>query len=151
MKRVIIIFLFLLLGNGFCFSNSVQASIYLSHSEICSTGGDAAGNGGKGFESFSAFKKVYGSAGEGNAWHHIVEQTPGNIENFGAQQIHNVDNLMKLPHGKGSIHAQISGYYSSIQPFTGGTTVRQWLNTKSFDFQYNFGIEKLTEFGWKFK
>ncbi|WP_197421738.1 hypothetical protein [Prevotella sp. DNF00663] len=63
-------------------------------------------------------------------------------------KIHNTNNLIKLPHGAGSIHAKVSGYYSSIQPFTGGKTVRQWLSTQSYDAQYKFGIETLKKFGW---
>jgi hypothetical protein len=103
----------------------------------------------RGFSSFSAFKRAMGNAGEGKAWHHIVEQTPSNVVKFGAENIHNTNNLMKLPHGKASIHAKISGYYSSKQFFTGGKTVREWLSTQSYEYQYNFGIQKLKEFGWK--
>ncbi len=36
----------------------------------------ASASGGQGFRSFSAFKRSMGSAGTGQAWHHIVEQTP---------------------------------------------------------------------------
>ncbi|WP_146198841.1 hypothetical protein [Pararcticibacter amylolyticus] len=79
------------------------------------------------FASFYLSKKAMGSAGAGKACH-IVEQTPGNINQFGAQAIHNSENLTKLPHGAGTIHARVSGYYSSIQPFTGNQTVRQWLS-----------------------
>lgn len=103
----------------------------------------------RGFKSFSAFKNAMGSAGKGKAWHHIVEQNPANIAKFGENAIHNTSNLMKLPHGKGTIHARISGHYSSKQPFTGGKTVRQWLNTKSFDYQRNYGLQKLKDFGYK--
>ena len=102
-----------------------------------------------GFNTFKFFKQLFGSAGKGQAWHHIVEQTPGNIARFGEQMIHNTNNLIKLPHGAGSIHAKISGYYSSKQKFTNGLTVREWLSTKSFQEQYKFGIEKLKELGWK--
>jgi hypothetical protein len=56
--------------------------------------------------------------------------------------------LIKLQHGAGSIHARVSGYYSSKQPFTGGQTVRQWLSTQSFQQQYDFGIKILKQFGW---
>lgn len=55
---------------------------------------------------------------------------------------------MRLPGGKGSIHAKISGYYSSKQRFTDGMTVREWLSTQSYEDQYSFGINKLIEFGW---
>ncbi|WP_291066660.1 MULTISPECIES: RHS repeat domain-containing protein [unclassified Empedobacter] len=103
----------------------------------------------KSFNSFSAFKKHMGPAGEGKAWHHVVEQTPSNIKKFGTGKIHNTSNLMKLPHGKGTIHAKVSGYYSSKQPFTGGKTVRQWISTKSYDEQYKFGIKILKKFGWQ--
>ncbi len=104
--------------------------------------------GGQGFQSFSAFKRAMGPAGNGQAWHHIVEQGGTNVAKFGANRIHNTSNLIRLPHGKGSIHAKISGYYSSKQPFTGGQTVRQWLGTQSYQQQYDFGIRTLKQFGW---
>jgi hypothetical protein len=103
----------------------------------------------KGFSTFNDFKKAYGPAGSGNAWHHIVEQNADNIAKFGAEKIHNLENLMKLEHGAGSIHAKISGYYSSKQLFTGGQTVRKWLSTKSFKEQYDFGIKILKQFSEK--
>lgn len=104
---------------------------------------------GRGFKSFDAFKRAMGPAGKGQAWHHIVEQTSGNVSRFGAEAIHNTSNLVKLPHGKGSIHNRISGYYSSKQPFTGGLTVREWLSTQTYEQQYQFGIQTMKKFGWK--
>ncbi|WP_055666124.1 RHS repeat-associated core domain-containing protein [Desnuesiella massiliensis] len=108
-------------------------------------GGGASNNSNNnkpnGFNSFRKLKKYLGPAGAGKAWHHIVEQTPANIGKFTAPLIHNIANIMKLDHGKGSIHAKISGYYSSIQPFTNGQTVRQWLSSKSFEEQYEFGMK----------
>ena len=103
---------------------------------------------GKGYSSFAAFKKAEGAAGDGMAWHHIVEQNADNIAKFGAEKIHNTKNLIKLPHGKGSIHAKVSGYYSSIYQNT-GMRVRDYVNTLSYDEQYKFGIEILKRFGWK--
>ncbi|NJM24453.1 MAG: hypothetical protein HC859_01920 [Bacteroidia bacterium] len=102
----------------------------------------------QGFSSFNAFKRAMGSAGEGKAWHHIVEQTPGNLVELGAETIHNTGNLIKLPHGAGSIHNRVSGYYSSKDFFTGGLTVRQWLSTQNYQAQYDFGIQTLRKFGW---
>ena len=104
---------------------------------------------GKGYSSFAAFKKAEGAAGDGMAWHHIVEQNADNIAKFGAPKIHNTQNLIRLPNGKGSIHAKISGYYSSKQKFTNGLTVRDWIKTQSYETQYKFGIETLKKFGWK--
>jgi hypothetical protein len=92
-------------------------------------GDDIAKGRAQGFNSFSAFKRAMGPAGTGQAWHHVVEQTPGNIATFGNQTVHNSGNLIKLPHGAGTIHARVSSHYSSIQPFTNGQTVRQWLST----------------------
>jgi len=99
-----------------------------------------------GFNTFSAFKRVYGAAGPGQAWHHIVEQTPGNLAQFGNLAIHNPANLMKLPHGAGSIHAMLSGHYSSKQFYTNGLTVRQWLSTQSYQQQLEYGIQMLNKF-----
>jgi len=108
----------------------------------------ATANATKGFSSFSAFKREMGPAGPGQAWHHIVEQTPGNVTRFGAESLHNTGNLITLPHGAGSIHARVSGYYSSIQPFTGGQRVRTWLSTQNFQAQSDFGFQVLKNHGW---
>jgi hypothetical protein len=103
---------------------------------------------GIGFNTFNEFKTAYGTAGVGKAWHHIVEQNPANIAKFGAQRIHNTTNLIKLDHGAGTIHAKVSGYYSSIQPFTNGQTVRKWLSSQSYKQQYDFGIKTMKQFGY---
>ena len=108
-----------------------------------------AAEAGEGFNTFSEFKAVYGSAGDGMAWHHIVEQNPSNIETFGSEAIHTESNLVKIESGSGSLHAKISGYYSSKQPFTSGLTVRQWLSGQSFQQQYNFGIKIFKQFSKK--
>ncbi len=98
---------------------------------------------GQGFRSFSAFKRAHGPAGEGMQWHHIVEQTPGNVSRFGREATHNTQNLMRLDT---AAHRQASGLYSSIRPeITGSTslTVRQWLSTQSFEAQTAFGQRAL--------
>lgn len=120
------------------------------------TGGSSAMTGsqkvanGKSYESFEAFKKANGPAGDNQAWHHIVEQHSDNIAKFGAENIHNTGNLVNIPSGyQGSLHSKITGLYNSKNfEITGSTTqtVRQWLSTQSFDAQYKFGVEKLLEF-----
>jgi len=102
----------------------------------------------EGFSSFSAFKRVFGSAGAGKAWHHIVEQNPSNLVKFGANSIHNPYNLIKLEHGAGSIHAQVSGYYSSKLAGT-NMLVRDYVKTLSFQEQYQYGVNTLQRFGWR--
>lgn len=99
------------------------------------------------FTSFRAFKRVNGTAGAGNAWHHIVEQNKDNIAKFGAESIHNLDNLVKIPHGKGSLHMKVTGHYNSIMPGT-SMRVRDYVKTLGYDEQFEYGINKLIEFGW---
>jgi hypothetical protein len=97
-----------------------------------------------GFPSFAAFKSAFGPAGPKFHWHHVVEQTPGNLAHFGSHVIHSSTNIVRLD---AKIHGKISGYYSSIQPFTNGVNVRKWLSTKSFDEQKTFGQDILRRFG----
>jgi len=99
---------------------------------------------GQGYHSFSAFKRTMGPAGPGKNWHHIVEQTEGNVAKFGPEQLHNTQNVIRMETG---LHRQISGYYSSIQDFTGRQTVRQWLSTQSFKAQQEFGLQVIRRFG----
>ncbi len=82
------------------------------------------------------------------AWHHIVEQYKANTDRFGTQNIQNTSNVIRLDDTKGSIHRKLTAYYNSKPKGLKGKTVRQWLSTKDFQFQYDFGIRKLKEFGW---
>jgi hypothetical protein len=108
-------------------------------------------NGFRAWGSFSGFKKAMGSAGPGNEWHHIVEQTPGNVKRFGAQALQNTENIIPLDKGR---HTRLSAIYSSIryditQSYT--LTVRQWLSTQSYEAQREFGllaIENVTRGFW---
>ena len=102
-----------------------------------------------GYSSFELFKKANGNAGDGMAWHHIVQQTSSNIERFGAEMIHNAANIVKIPHGAGTLHQMITNHYNSIQSFTGGLRVYQWLQLQSFNSQYAYGLKILTEFAEK--
>ena len=114
----------------------------------------AAGVSPAGFRSwgsFSGLKRALGSAGPGKNWHHIVEQTPGNVERFGPHALHNTENVIPLEQ---SLHTRISALYSSIRwNITGSRslTVRQWLSTQSYEAQRKFGfmaIEKVTKGVW---
>ena len=101
----------------------------------------------KGFNSFKDLKEYLGSPGKGNAWHHIVEQSQIKKSGFSSTKVNNVKNIISIPHGKGTVHAKISGFYSSKPDFTNGLTVRQWLSTKSFDEQFNYGMKILKKYG----
>lgn len=98
---------------------------------------------GVGFKSFKDLKKFLGDPGSGKVWHHIVEQNQ--IKKFGAARIHNTKNVMSIDW---SLNVKLNNYYNSKRPFSQNMTVREWLKkTKSFDEQYQFGLEKLREFG----
>ena len=99
---------------------------------------------GQGYHSFSALKRTMGPAGPGKNWHHVVEQTPANVAKFGPETLHNTQNVIRLD---AAIHRQVSAYYSRIEWFTGGKTVRQWLSTQSFEAQTQFGTQVLKDFG----
>lgn len=91
-----------------------------------------------------------GTAGAGQAWHHLVGQTTSNIQRFGAQAIHNTGNLVCLKHGKGSIHQEVTNFYNSIQPEitqSSNITVREWLSSQSFEAQQDFGMRVIRAFG----
>ena len=43
---------------------------------------------------------------------------------------------------------KITGYYNTKSfRFTGGLSVRDWLAGKSYETQYNFGLDVLRKFG----
>jgi RHS repeat-associated protein len=109
---------------------------------------DLSGKFTGGYKTFANFKSANGTAGKGYAWHHIVEQNPSNIATFGPEAIHHPNNLVKLPHGKGTIHAKVSGYYSSKLPGT-NMIVRDYVKTLSYKQQYEYGINIMMKFGWK--
>lgn len=101
-----------------------------------------------GYKTFDALKRALGSAGENKAWHHIVEQSQIGKSGFKAEDINNINNIISIPSGfSESVHSKISGYYSSKQFFTEGKTVRDWLAGKSFEEQFEFGLDTLKQYG----
>ena len=64
--------------------------------------------------------------------------TADNIRKFGAESIHNTNNLVEIPK---ELHYKITGYYNSVRSNTQGLTVRDWLKTQSFEAQYEYGLE----------
>ncbi|HYH97144.1 hypothetical protein [Hyalangium sp.] len=109
-------------------------------------GAAAAGASPAGFRSwgsFSGLKNALGAAGKGKEWHHIVEQTPGNVERFSLHALHNTQNVIPLDT---AIHRGVSRLYSSIRPEitnSGTLTVRQWLSTQSYEAQRAFGLRAI--------
>ncbi|QAT85509.1 putative lipoprotein [Corallococcus coralloides] len=101
--------------------------------------------GARSWNSFSALKRARGPAGQGKQWHHIVEQTDGNVRRFGPQALHNTENVIAIDE---AVHLEISRYYSSKDiAVTGGQTIRQWLSSQSLQAQRDFGIKTLIRVG----
>jgi hypothetical protein len=108
-------------------------------------------NGIRAWGSFSGFKSAMGPAGPGKEWHHIVEQTQGNVARFGPKALHNTENVIPLDK---NLHDRVSALYSSARRSITGSdslTVRKWLSTQSYDAQRRFGllaIENVTKGHW---
>ncbi|HEX8441095.1 hypothetical protein [Archangium sp.] len=97
-------------------------------------------NGHRAWGSFSGFKSAMGPAGQGKEWHHLVEQTKGNVKRFGGEAIHNTENVVGLDK---PLHDEVSAFYSSIQwtaTRSSRLTVRQWLSTQSYEAQREFAL-----------
>ena len=97
-------------------------------------------NGHRAWGSFSGFKSAMGPAGKGKEWHHLVEQTKGNVKRFGGEAIHNTENIIALDK---PLHDDVSAFYSSIQwtaTKSSRLTVRKWLSTQSYDAQREFAL-----------
>ena len=95
------------------------------------------------FTSHKAFTRYMGPAGEGKQWHHIVEQTPGNVARFGPRALHNTANVIRIDV---KIHRKLNEHYSSNVE-GGGMTVRKQLSTQSFEKQRAYGIQALRDRG----
>ena len=102
-----------------------------------------ATSAGKGFDTYRQLRNKIGSPGAENEWHHIVEQSQIAKSGFSPQMIQNTNNIMTISQ---TTHRAISGYYSSVQPFTNGMIVRNWLAGQSFSAQYEFGINVIKLF-----
>jgi len=94
------------------------------------------------FKSFGALKRALGSAGRSRTWHHIVEQRSANVSRFGAEAVHNTLNVGSVPRKANQI---LADYYSSVRYWTGGRTVRRWLDSLSWREQFDFGLDALNK------
>ena len=95
-----------------------------------------------GYNNFRAAKRDLGSPGEGNVFDHVVEQSQIKRSGFHPAEIHHPFNLNPVPAWANQAKANL---YSSIQPYTGGQRVRDWLNGQSFEAQYSFGMDRMAE------
>jgi xanthosine utilization system XapX-like protein len=102
--------------------------------------GKALPNGHRAWGSHSGFTKAMGKAGKGKEWHHIVEQTRGNIQRFGPEALHNTENVIPLDK---TLHVEVNRLYSAKRMDITSSerlTVRQWLSTQPYEAQRQFGL-----------
>jgi hypothetical protein len=125
---------------------SLPASAVAMAAQSMGGGGSSTGDNPASFRSwgsFSGLKSALGSAGQGKQWHHIVEQTPGNVERFGSHAIHNTENVIPLEE---RLHTLVSAFYSRKNVRVTGSrdlTVRQWLSTQPYEAQRTFGLQAI--------
>jgi hypothetical protein len=98
------------------------------------------------FSSYAAlkkfgFEKFYGPAGDGWAYHHIVEQSQqGEIS---ASEINSTRNVVRIPR---MLHEMINSEYGR-KKYEAQTTLRNSLKGKTFAEQWDKGVEILQEIG----
>lgn len=85
--------------------------------------------------------KRFGSAGDGNQYHHIVTQGGTNENNILAEQLQNTDNIIPLPT---LLHEAVNGEYSKRRQAT-NMTEYEWLQTQPYDVQREEGLKILRE------
>ena len=108
-----------------------------------------ADNLDEGFVDYNDFKKIYGSAGEGKEWHHIVEQSQIEKSGFDPKLINNGGNIIPID---AATHRKVSGYYKRLVPGT-NMSFRDWLAYKGFSYeqQAKIGEYVLEMYGVKVK
>jgi hypothetical protein len=108
-------------------------------------------NGYKEFASYSDFikgeltldtiSKMYGNAGDGYQYHHIVTQGGVNAASIPAEQLQNTDNIIRLPT---LLHEAVNAYYSSGKDGT-TMTMYEWLQTQPYEVQREEGLKILRQ------
>ena len=79
-----------------------------------------------------------GDAPAGMHWHHIVEQCQS--KKFGLEAIHNTKNVILVPD---YVNLKLAGVFNKARKFSEKQRVRQWLESQSFDEQFEFGLMSL--------
>jgi hypothetical protein len=87
--------------------------------------------------------KRFGPAGDGYDYHHIVEQGGENAEKIPAEQLHNTDNMVRIPR---LVHEAINAKMYDKKPGT-DMTYREWLPKQPYSVQRATGIEIMRDLG----
>jgi hypothetical protein len=109
-------------------------------------------NGYEQFQSYDQFTKSeltqdqlakrFGPAGDGYEYHHIVTQGGDNADNIPPEQLQNTDNIIRIPT---LLHEEVSAKYLEKAPDDSGRTVYEWLQTKPYEFQREYGLKILRD------
>ncbi len=103
------------------------------------------------FQSYSDFvklplaiAKMFGSADDGNQYHHIVTQGGLNAENIPQELLQSTNNIIMLPT---LLHEMVSDEYLQPAPDNSGRTLYQWLQTQPYEVQRGEGLTILRDLG----
>jgi hypothetical protein len=112
--------------------------------ELTAVGRAAAAEGvalfRRAFNSEKQLKRYLGPPPKGMQWHHIVEQSQ--VPQFGQRRIQSIDNVVAIPI---EANQALNAFYSSKRNFSEPNRVRVWLRERSFEEQYEFGMERLKQ------
>ncbi len=71
-------------------------------------------------------------------YHHLVEQSEEEASGFSVRAINSMANVVPTP---ANVHAMISQFYSQAQAFLQGGTVREWMETQTWEVQWEEGLK----------
>jgi hypothetical protein len=89
--------------------------------------------------SLAVIVKMFGAAGDGSQYHHIVTQG-GQNETKIPQLLQNTDNIVVLPT---LLHEMVSDEYLGPAPDNSGRTLYNWLQTQPYEVQRETGLKIL--------
>ena len=98
----------------------------------------------KGEVSLHLVAKMFGSAGAGNQYHHIVTQGGLNGKKFPAELLQNTRNVLPLPT---LLHEVATDEYRKPAPDGSGRTLYRWLQTQPYEVQREIGLNILRKLG----
>jgi hypothetical protein len=93
---------------------------------------------------FSAWplEKRFGAAGAGYQYHHIVTQGGTNEDTIPSGQLHNTENVIRLPT---LLHEAVNAEYLKPAPRDSSMSLYQWLQTQPYEVHREEGLRILRE------
>lgn len=94
----------------------------------------------KGESTRDVIGKMFGSAGDGYQYHHIVTQGGANGGNISPEQLQNTDNIIRLPT---LLHEAVNAEYLKPAPDDPNVTFYAWLQQQPYEVQHEEGLKIL--------